>query len=206
MTPPSTTDSGTGSRVSGSRSRRLLMICGALSIGGGLSRRSARTCLTGSAIVTVAIAVYVFLNPPRGIPPLVVARPVLTGLAVGFFAWRLARKGAREAGSARPALLALTVVYCLHNLAFAWRGSIYPPSGYSAWSATIGILLQFGLTIVFSYNAIERADEASREAREADRRLRSLLESVGMAGLIVDRTGRVEFCNRWLEQALAQPA
>jgi PAS domain-containing protein len=46
---------------------------------------------------------------------------------------------------------------------------------------------------------------ARREARESDRRLRSLLESVGLAGLIVDRQGRVEFCNQWLLEALEQP-
>jgi PAS domain-containing protein len=100
------------------------------------------------------------------------------------------------------------MIYSVHNLALGWNPpgfQIYPPGGYAPWSATVGILLQFGLTIVFAYSAIDRAGVATREAREADRRLRSLLESVGLAGLIVDRQGRVEFCNRWLLQALERP-
>jgi two-component system, cell cycle sensor histidine kinase and response regulator CckA len=188
----------------------VLMICAALSLGGGLSQRAARILVTGSGAFAVVIGVYVWISPPPSgtLSPFATYRPLVTSLAVAFFACRLALKGQREAGPARPALVALSMLYSLHNLALGWTPAglhIYPPGGYAPWSATVGILFQFGLTVIFAYTAIERAGAATREARESDRRLRSLLESVGVAGLIVDRQGRVEFCNDWLLQTLEQP-
>ena len=189
----------------------VLMICAGLSIDGGLSPRTARWLLTGSGIWAVAMSAYTWVWPPAPgtFLPFVAYRPLLLSLALAFFAYRLASKGQREAGAMRPALVALCLVYCLHNLLLGWSPSwlrtVYHPSGYSPWTACIGILLQIGLTIVFTSSAIERAGEATREAMESHRRLRSLLESVGMAGLMVDREGRVQFCNRWLADALGVP-
>jgi signal transduction histidine kinase/CheY-like chemotaxis protein len=188
----------------------VLMICAALSLGGDLSKRTARILPAVSGVSAILIGVYAWVKPGthNAPPPFVIYRPIVTSLAVAFFAYRLARKGRHEVGPARSPLVALSMIYSVHNLALGWNPpglQIYPPGGYAPWSATVGILLQFGLTIVFAYSAIDRAGVATREAREADRRLRSLLESVGVAGLIVDRQGRVEFCNQWLLQALEQP-
>ena len=189
----------------------VFMICAGLSIDGGLSLRTARWLLAGSGVWAVAMGTNTWVRPPAPgtLLPFVAFRPLVLSLAMAFFAYRLASRGRREAGAMRPALVVLCLVYCLHNLFLgwspAWLGRVYAPSGYSPWTAVIGILLQIGLTVVFTSSAIERASEASREAMESHRRLRSLLESVGIAGLMVDREGRVQFCNRWLTEALKLP-
>ncbi len=188
----------------------VFMICAGLSLGGGLSKRAAWRWIAVAGALGVAAGVFDHLRASNT-TLLAQYRPVLTGLAVAFFAHRLAIKGQPEVGGTRTALVVLSLLYSLHNLAlgssvFGLRWSIYPPATYSPQAAAVGILLQFGLTIVFSYGAIERALQASRAAQESDRRLRSLLESVGLAGLLLDRAGRVEFCNQWLAEALGQPA
>jgi PAS domain S-box-containing protein len=186
----------------------VLMICAALSLGGGLSKRTARVLLSGAGVLAGMICVYFCMRPsaPGTFSHLVMFRPFLASLGVALFTYRLAVLGKREAGNARPALVALSLLYLVHNLALGWNPRGYAPGGYGPWSAAAGILLQFGLTIVFTYSAIEHAGQATREARESDRRLRSLLETVGVAGLMLDRQGCVEFCNNWLAGALVQPA
>jgi len=120
-----------------------------------------------------------------------------------FFAYRLAVKGGRDVGRARPELVVLTALYGCHNLLLG--AGFYGPGTYPIWAATVGILFQFSLTLVLAWDTVDRAAEASQEAREFGRRFQSLMQSVGMAGVILDRSGRVEFCNGWLEEAL-QPA
>ena len=97
----------------------VLMICAALSLGGDLSKRTARILLNGSGALAVLIGVYVSVRPGThsALPPFVIYRPIVTSLAVAFFAYRLALKGRHEVGPARSPLVALSMIYSVHNLA-----------------------------------------------------------------------------------------
>ena len=133
----------------------------------------------------------------------------LAGLCVAWFAARLAGHRGREFGSGRLALVVLSLVYAVHNLLLGASGlglHFYRNGSYSPWAATVGILLQIALTIALAYQAFARAQESTRAAWESDRRFRSMLENIGLAGVILDRHGYVLFCNPYLLGLLGRPA
>jgi two-component system cell cycle sensor histidine kinase/response regulator CckA len=188
----------------------VLMICAGLSIGGLIRQRTAWLCLGLALALGGALGLWqYFFRQQDVINAIGRSRPMLTALSLVFFTYQLAVKGRREAGSSHTALVGLSVLYCVHNFLLAlspFGVRFYPNGSYSPWAAVIGIMLEFALTMVFSYAAIERTDEATSEAREAGRRLRALLETVGIAGIILGRNERVEFCNAWLAEALGLPS
>lgn len=196
----------------------VLMVCAALSVGGGMSRRAARNWLFGAA--AFGVLACVFLSNPLSVAPgslvspsrlsriLPIVRPLTNALAIYFFAFRLAVEGQRNRLRAHKVLVALAVVYGTHNLGLSgilgWRA--YGSDGYSAWSATIGILLQFALTIVFTLSAIEHAEQArikelelGRELQLTEHRRRILalaLESSDECVGIADTDGRLVYANK----------
>ena len=181
-----------------------LMLCAALSAGGDFLRRDAYRLLGAAGAIGISLGFVQYMLQAGSNLTLARSRTLLTASAVAFFAYRLAtgpNAGTKYAG---PALASVSVVYAIHNAGLGL--GFYGPASYSPLSATMGILLQFALTIALTYGAIEHASEASREARESSRRFQGLLESVGVAGVIVGGSGRVEFANAWLVRALEEPA
>ncbi len=188
-----------------------LLLFAAASVGAGPATGTRRQpsvgWLVATGVVVLAIAVYHYFYIPLGATPYNRYRPMMIAAAAVTFAWRLAFNGRKEFGSERVALVAVVLLYAIHSLgqgSFPWGLGFY--SGYNPTSAAGGILGLVCLTLVFFYVAIERAAEASREAEEASRRFRTLMEGVGVAGIIVSRTGKLEFSNHWLQAALERPA
>src|SRR5580693_12078 len=68
----------------------VLMICAALSVGGRLTRRTAKPLLLGTAAVGLMLGIFVYSR--SGIPPSWIGqyRPLIICAAVAFFAFRLA--------------------------------------------------------------------------------------------------------------------
>ena len=186
-----------------------LMLCAAASVGKNeFSHRAARKWLAAVWAVGAcgAIVYYAIFGEAIKYGPW---RPLITGFAVIWFSLSLASSRGRGTGPGRWALVALSLLYCLHS--FLWGASglglhFYPNAIYSPWAAVNGMLLQLALTMVFTYQAFERGQASATNARESDRRFRSLLEKVRLAGLILDREGRVVFCNQHLADLLGRPA
>jgi signal transduction histidine kinase len=143
----------------------ILMICAAFSVGGGLERRMAKRVLLGTAAIGVLLGIFVYIRP--GIPPLWIAqyRPLIICAAVAFFALRLAAERGGEEIGVRWALVAVTLLYGAHNVALGLR--LYGSAAYSPWSATVAILLQFALTLILTYEAVQHADRNAKELSTA---------------------------------------
>jgi signal transduction histidine kinase len=139
----------------------VLMICAALSVGGRLTRRTAKPLLLGTAAVGLMLGIFVYSR--SGIPPSLIGqyRPLIICAAVAFFAFRLAVGRADFGIAVRWALVAVSLLYGAHNVALGL--GVYGSEAYSPWSATVAILLQFALTLVLTYEAVEHADRNAKE-------------------------------------------
>jgi len=157
----------------------VLMICAGLSVRGRPSSRLTRPLLWGAVAASASLfAVLAVLVPSsRIVPPIADLRAMSTSFAVGFFAWELARRG-RADGRPAKRFVTVTVIYAVHNFALG-AGllgihfySAEFTNGYSPLAATVGILLQFAMTLVLAQEAIERAAEAALQVQESGQRLR----------------------------------
>ena len=162
---------------------------------------------TGALCLVIGLTRYMMGPGVPALQPIQQLRPILAGLAAAAFGLRLAfyRSGKAESaefGSRRASLVACSMVYGAHSILLGlsgWGLHFYPERGnYTPWAAAVGILLQFALTMALTYQAFDHAQQAAGEAREAERRFHSLLDTVRLAGLILDRNGRVLFCNQHL--------
>jgi two-component system, cell cycle sensor histidine kinase and response regulator CckA len=157
----------------------VLMVCAGLSLNGERSHRAIRWLLWSASGAFAALLAFFFVAPSAASSRFLIdVRPVTTSFAVAFFAWKLTRQEAGKTSSMRGALVAVTAIYALHNFALGSRllgihlYSTEFSRGYSPLAATVGILLQFCMTLVLAHGAIERARQASLDAEESDRRLR----------------------------------
>ncbi len=139
----------------------VLMICAALSAGGRLERRTAKGLLLGTAAVGLLLGIFVYSR--SGIPPSWIGqyRPVILCAAVAFFAYRLAAERAREEIRVRWALVAVSLLYGVHNVAVGL--GFYGSVAYSPWAATVAILLQVVLTLILTYEAVQHAARTAQE-------------------------------------------
>jgi signal transduction histidine kinase/CheY-like chemotaxis protein len=185
----------------------LFLVCAGIAVGRTLPPAATKRWIAAAVVGGWLLFVSRFFYP--GVTAIVVeTRPLGVVLGLAFLTYQLALKGRLKVGGANPLLVAVTSLYLVHNLALFLSAqnivAIYSPPNYSAEAATVGILLQVALTLVLSYSVIQKTQEANADAAEASRRLHSLLGSMGLAGVIIGRDGRVEFCNAWLAETLGE--
>lgn len=176
------------------------MVSAAINVTTKITRKMWTWLLTGAIALGLGLGVLQFAAN-NVVGNLALYRTALTAVAVLVFAYQLEVHGTGTRG--RRALVVISLMYAAHNVALGM--GVYGSTSYSPSAGTVGILLQFALTLTLAYGAIEHAGRASIEAQESSRRFQGLLQSVGVAGLIVDRAGRVEFCNAYLSKVLDEP-
>ncbi len=127
----------------------------------------------------------------------VLGRDVLTTIALIAFAWELVRGWRPATGLGWSLTIAFCIGYGAHQVLQALAqfdiGPYATPG--SATSNLVGSLLQLSTAFGIVLAVVEDSANVANQARESDRRFRSLMEAVQLCGFMLDTLGRITFIN-----------
>ena len=168
----------------------------------GLRAIGAVALVTGAIWGLVLAWPTPLLGPsPSAMERFQLGRAALNGL--GFTAFSLAywRHAAQISRITKIMTLLPCTAYAVHFLALllALVGVI---PVYLNYSYLAGTCLPLGVVVGVVLTVVDDAIDAQRARAGAERRFRTLLESIPLAGLMLDADGRAKFCNRHLAALL----
>ena len=181
--------------------------CSALTLLPGRYRIRNRVALTLLMSAT-AVALLVFA-PAGGVvifmpAPYLGPRSILLAATTLFLTALFAADRGRLSSSGAKLAIIASMLFAAHHVASALGDYHATPwfSQYAEQANPVGMLLIIGMAMGIIATSIQVAHERDIEALEAERRYKFMFEELPLAGLALDRDGRVTFANRHIAALL----
>jgi PAS domain S-box-containing protein len=160
-------------------------------------------------LVFAAGAVLLAFAPTGGImlsmsAPYLAPRSILLAATTLFLTTVFAADRGRLSNAGARLAITAGILFAAHHAAGALGDYRWSPwlSQYAAQSNPVGMLLIIGMAMGIIATSIQVAQERDIEALEAERRYKIMLEELPLAGLMLDRDGRVIYANRHITAML----
>jgi PAS domain S-box-containing protein len=158
-------------------------------------------CAAGTLLLIFAPAGGVLASMPA---PYLAPRSSLLAVTTLFLTAVFAADRDRLASSGAKLAIIASVLFMAHHVASALGDYQLAPwlNQYAGDANPVGMLLIIGMAMGIIATSIQVAHERDIEALEAERRYKLMFEELPLAGLMLDRNGRVTFANRHLAALL----
>jgi two-component system, cell cycle sensor histidine kinase and response regulator CckA len=155
----------------------------------------------GAALLAFAPAGGVIASMPA---PYLAPRSILIAATTMFLTAVFTADRDRLSSSGAKMAIIASVLFVAHHAASALGDYRLVPGliEYAEQSNPVGMLLIIGMAMGIIATSIQVAHERDIEVLEAERRYKSMLEELPLAGLMLDRDGRVTFANRHIAAML----
>jgi PAS domain S-box-containing protein len=172
-------------------------------------RYSPRNRIALTFLVFTAGAALLVFAPAGGVvafmsAPYLAPRSILLAAATLFMTVLFAADRDRLSSPGAKLAIIASVLFVAHHVASALGDYRLVPwlSQYAEQANPVGMLLIIGMAMGIIATSIQVAHERDLEALEAERRYKFMFEELPLAGLMLDRDGRVTFANRHLAALL----
>jgi len=166
-------------------------------------RYSPRNRVALTTLVFAAGAALLVFAPAGGVvafmsAPYLAPRSILLAAATLFMTVLFAADKDRLSSSGAKLAIIASVLFVAHHVTSALGDYHLAPwlSQYAEQANPVGMLFIIGMAMGIIATSIQVAHERDIEALEAERRYKFMFEELPLAGLMLDRDGRVTFANR----------